>query len=129
MTHQTEHAGHAMGGGNMAALMQQCLQNCQDCHRSCLALVPHCLGMGGAHAAADHIVLLLDCANSCATSVDFMLRGSTFHGPVCGVCAEVCARCAEECARLAGNDPQMQACAEACRRCADSCRQMAGMAA
>jgi hypothetical protein len=111
----------------MAAMMQQCIQNCQDCHRSCLALVPHCLQLGGAHAAADHIVLLLDCADSCAASVDFMLRGSSFHGPVCGVCAAVCARCAESCARFA-DDAQMQECAAVCRRCAESCRQMAAMA-
>jgi len=104
--------------------MQQCIQNCTECHNTCVATVTHCLQMGGPHAEATHIRLLLDCAEICATSANFMLRGSDLHGRTCGVCAEVCARCAEACARF-GADPQMQACADMCRRCAESCRRMA----
>ncbi|HWW76412.1 MAG TPA: four-helix bundle copper-binding protein [Pyrinomonadaceae bacterium] len=108
--------------------MQQCIQNCTECHRACLEMVAHCLGVGGQHAEPAHIRLLLDCAEICQTSADFMIRGSEFHGRTCGVCAEVCTRCAEECERLAGDDEMMKRCAEICRRCADSCRQMAGTA-
>lgn len=109
--------------------MRNCIANCSACHQICEETVNHCLEMGGAHAAPDHIRLLLDCAQVCATSADFMLRGSTFHGQVCGVCAVVCERCAEDCDRLAGDDDLMRRCAETCRACADSCRQMAAMAA
>lgn len=77
--------------------MEQCITNCLDCHRLCLATVPHCLQMGGPHAAAQHIGLLLDCAESCQTSANFMLRISDFHARVCGVCAEICAQCAQDC--------------------------------
>jgi hypothetical protein len=117
-----------MPGSMMEQEMQQCIQNCLSCHSICLSTVTHCLQQGGHHAGSGHIRLLLDCAEICQTSANFMLRGSDLHPRTCGVCAEVCTRCAEDCARF-GDDAQMQACAAACRRCADSCRYMAGMAA
>jgi hypothetical protein len=104
--------------------MRECIQNCSDCHNVCMETVDHCLHLGGAHAEASHIRLLLDCAQICATSADFMLRGSDSHQQLCGLCAEICDRCAEDCERF-GDDEQMRRCAELCRRCAESCRRMA----
>jgi hypothetical protein len=122
------HTGHDMAQGTSHQMtsqdMQQCIQECLNCHRICLSTVAHCLQMGGRHAEATHITLLLDCAEICQTSANFMLRGSQFHTRTCGVCAEGCARCAEDCARF-GDDRMMQECAQACWRCAESCRQMA----
>ena len=80
--------------------------------------------MGGQHVEATHIRTLLDCAEICQTSANFMLRGSDEHKRTCAACAAVCQRCAEECARVT-DDPVMQDCAETCRRCADSCEAMA----
>jgi hypothetical protein len=114
-------------GHQMSEEMQRCIQACLDCHRICLETVTHCLQMGGKHADPAHIRLLLDCAEICQTSANFMLRGSDLHGRTCAVCAEVCERCAQDCAQF--DDAQMKACAEACRRCAESCRRMAGTAA
>ncbi len=104
--------------------MQQCIQNCLDCHSICLNTVTYCLQKGGRHAELAHIRLMLDCAEICNTSANFMLRGSDLHARTCGVCAELCQRCAEDCDRM-GDDAQMKACADICRRCADSCRKMA----
>jgi hypothetical protein len=120
MTHATSR--------QLSGNMQQCIQECLNCHSVCLATIPHCLSMGGQHAEAGHIALLLDCAEICQTSANFMLRGSVFHTRTCGVCAEVCEQCAQDCERM-GDDPQMNTCVDACRRCAESCRQMATMAA
>lgn len=109
----------------MSTEMRDCISNCTECHTICVETVNHCLEMGGKHAEASHIRELLDCAQVCATSADFMLRGSDLHANVCGVCAEACERCAESCERLAEEDELMLRCAEICRRCAESCRQMA----
>lgn len=79
----------------------------------------------GRHAEAAHIRLLLDCVQICATSADFMARGSDLHAETCAVCADVCERCARDCEQF-GDDRVMRACAEACRRCGEACRQMAG---
>ena len=103
--------------------MQQCIENCTECHRVCLEAVAYCLQQGGKHAEAAHVRLLLDCAEICRTSADFMIRGSELHAVTCGACAEVCRRCAEECERM-GDDEVMRRCAEVCRRCEESCRQM-----
>jgi hypothetical protein len=109
--------------------MQECIDNCTQCHNICVETIDHCLEMGGKHADAAHIRILQDCAQACATSADFMLRGSDLHPQTCGVCAEACERCAESCEELADGDEQMLRCAEMCRTCAASCREMASAAA
>lgn len=108
--------------------MQQCIQECQQCFAVCSETTTHCLSMGGNHATAEHVTMLLDCADICRTAAAFMLRSSPLHARVCGVCADTCAACADSCERI-GDDEQMRACAAACRRCAKSCRQMAGATA
>lgn len=109
---------------NVSQEMRDCIQNCTECHSICMATVAHCLERGGEHASRSHITTLLDCAELCQTSANFMLRGSPLHTRTCGVCATACERCAADCERMGADDPQMLACAEACRRCADSCRYM-----
>ena len=109
----------------MPANMQSCIEECLTCHRICVETTQHCLEKGGKHAEAKHIRTLLDCAQICATSADFMLRGSDLHVDTCAACAEVCEACAKSCDRIA-DDAEMKRCADVCRRCAASCREMAG---
>ena len=123
MTHHLTSAPH------IDEAMHECIDKCSDCHDICVATVVHCLSMGGEHADAEHIRTLLDCAQACDASRDFMLRASNLHHAYCGACAKACERCAEACERLAGDDELMHECAETCRRCAESCRAMAGSAA
>jgi len=122
-----EHGMHAGMGTQMSQQMQNCIQECTNCHNVCLQTITHCLQMGGRHAEPGHIRLLMDCAEICQTSANFMLRMSDLHGETCGACAVVCERCAEDCERFT-DDPVMQQCAETCRRCAQSCREMAAAA-
>lgn len=103
--------------------MRECIDRCQSCQEICLEAIPHCLELGGKHAASEHIAMLMGCAEICDTSARFMLLGSEHHTRTCEVCAEVCEACAKDCDALA-DDEMMQRCAEACRRCAESCRQM-----
>jgi hypothetical protein len=86
-------------------------------------MIRHCLSLGGKHAAPDHIRTLIDCAQICATSADFMVRESPLHAHTCRACADVCAPCAASCEQLGG--AEMNQCAEECRRCAAACREMA----
>jgi hypothetical protein len=104
--------------------MQECIDVCSECATACTQTVVHCLEQGDEHAEPQHIRLLLDCAEICQTSANFMSRGSELHAETCAVCADVCERCAESCEQLDGEE--LQRCAEICRRCAESCRQMAG---
>jgi len=104
--------------------MQECIDNCLQCHAACLETVIYSLQQGGGHAEENHIRLLLDCAEICQTSANFMLRNSPQHAITCAACAEICERCAVECERFP-DDMQMSACARMCRKCADSCKEMA----
>lgn len=108
-----------------SAAMQACIDDCTSCHRTCLHNVRHCLEKGGKHADPSHIALLLDCAQICATSADFLTRHSAQHQGTCRVCAEICEACAKSCEAL--GDDMMKKCAEECRRCAESCRKMSAM--
>ena len=104
--------------------MQDCIAHCDDCHRACIAALVYCLGRGGDHAEASHVRLLRDCAQTCSTSADSMLRGSDAHRGTLRACAEICERCAEDCDRFE-NDQEMEECARICRTCAESCLRMA----
>ena len=105
--------------------MQHCIQECQRCASVCLSMAAtHCLEMGGKHVEPTHYRTMLDCAEICQTSANFMLRSSQLHAHTCRACAEVC----EECARSCEEVGDMQECVDACRRCAESCRKMAQMA-
>ncbi|MDD5463130.1 MAG: four-helix bundle copper-binding protein [Methylococcales bacterium] len=83
----------------------------------------HCLEMGGKHVEPEHFRLMMNCAEICQLSANFMLSSSRFHNRTCEVCAEICDACAMDCGRI-GN---MEECASTCRECADSCKQMASM--
>ncbi len=102
---------------------------CNECRDSCTEMVGHCLELGGRHAGREHIGLLIDCAEICASSSGFMLRESKHHKTVCTACAEVCRACAESCRSIGGGDEMMTHCAEVCERCAESCERMAGQSA
>ncbi|HSH96518.1 MAG TPA: four-helix bundle copper-binding protein, partial [Roseimicrobium sp.] len=91
--------------------MQQCIQNCTECHAVCAKMPAHCLKLGGPHAAPEHIGLLIDCAQICATSADFMLRVSPHHAHTCRACSVLCDACAKDCERIAGDDAMMKQCA------------------
>ena len=106
--------------------MQSCIDACTSCHQTCTHNVHHCLDKGGAHADSAHITLMLDCAQICATSADFLTRHSPNHKATCAVCAELCDACATSCDSF-GDDEMMKQCADECRRCAESCRMMASM--
>jgi hypothetical protein len=108
--------------------MQECIDRCDECRHECLSMLDHCLEKGGPHAEPEHIRLLVDCAEICQTSANFMSRGSDHHSETCDVCAEVCEACAESCEAIS-DDAELARCAEACRTCAQSCREMATAAA
>lgn len=113
-----------MGDARMNPALQQCITDCLDCHRICTEAVPHVLHGIGEHSEAEHLIAMLDCAQICALSADFMSRGSPHHAHVCGECAEICTACAALCDAHADPDSTMKRCAEACRRCAASCAAM-----
>ena len=113
--HTAEHRSQAMS---------DCIDDCMHCHAICLETINYCLGMGGQHAAPEHMSLLATCAEICKTSANTMLRGAIVTAPICSACAQVCRQCGKSCERM-GEDAAMMRCAAACRRCSESCAAVA----
>jgi len=103
--------------------MQECINECTNCHRVCLETLTYCLNKGGRLSEAHHLRLLTDCAEICQISANFMLRNSELHVYTCGACAEICERCARSCEEMSYDD-LMARCAESFRSCAALCREM-----
>ena len=111
---------------NFSQDMHDCIHHCQDCHDVCLETLQHCLERGGKYSEAGTIRALMDCAQMCSLSSDFMVRGSKLHRDTCGLCAKACEICGAACAALS-DDAMMQRCVDICAKCAKSCRQMSAM--
>ena len=110
------------GTTQRAHTMEQCIENCTNCHRICLETAArHFREERPPELEESMVRLLLDCAEICRTSATFLMSGSDLHKLTCGVCAQICQRCATDCERVG----DMDACVEACRRCAESCKSMA----
>lgn len=105
--------------------MKNCFENCQQCHVICLqTAMNHCLEAGEAHVEPAHMRLMLNCAEICQTTANFMISNSSVSSAVCQACAVVCTACADSCEEVG----EMSECVEACRRCAESCEKMSKMA-
>src|ERR1044072_5062116 len=76
---------------------QMCINDCFDCHSTCLETIAYCLQKGGNHAGESNIFLLQDCAEICQASGNFIIRTSEFYEKVCELCAEICESCAKTC--------------------------------
>lgn len=104
--------------------MQSCIDICNRCAQTCLqTAMNHCLEMGGRHVEPEHFRLMMNCAEICQLSANFMLSSSRFHHLACEACAEICEACAMDCDSIG----DMEECASICHKCADSCKQMASM--
>jgi hypothetical protein len=107
------------------ASMLDCIDACRLCHETCLqTALTHCLQQGGKHVEPEHFRLMINCAELCQTSVNFMLGQSPLHAVVCNACAQVCRACAESCDEVG----DMDECARVCRDCAAHCEKMGGEA-
>ncbi len=106
--------------------MREGLKACTRCSRVAKETLTFALFHGAEHAEADHLRRLMDCAEICQTTADFLLRASPQHGAICRACIEVCKACAED-ARAIGT-PELQRLADHCGRCAAACDTLAAAA-
>jgi hypothetical protein len=102
----------------------QCIEETARCSIVCRETIQHCLEKGKTHSHPMQIKTLMDCAELCQMTTQFLLNHSQFQERCCLFCAEICDVCEQKCNQLV-EDPQMQACAEACARCSEVCRAMA----
>lgn len=94
---------------------RSCIDSCLECHRACLQTVASA-GSAGPHA--EHLLLMVNCAELCLTTARFMMTSPGLDKVLAQACATVCMACAEQCDQHEG----MRASAAACRHCATHCK-------
>lgn len=100
---------------------QKAIEASLRCFRTCTdMLASHCLEKGGKHAEAEHVRLMMTCAEICRTTATLLLLKSRHFSELCEECAEICEDCAKSCENL----HDMEECAQTCRFCAEACREM-----
>lgn len=106
--------------------VQQCINDCFDCHFVCKETVVYSLELGKEHAEASHIRQLYACAEICATMANFATLAAHGTSKLAGACGDICEITAQSCDKFSTDRP-MLSCAEACRKCAESCKIVSGM--
>lgn len=94
---------------NAVELVNQCAGACNESFAGCLQA-------GGEHATADHLQYILDCAEACRLSAEFMQRHSPNYMDAVSLCASVARSCAHNMRSLQDNEL-----AELCERTATAC--------
>lgn len=103
----------------MAGTFESCIRTTLECLRACLACENCCLDGNMKQGSR----LCHECAEVCALSLSFMLRGSQFAAEVCALCVKTCRACAAECKKF--DDEMCRACVRACEACAAECEKVA----
>ena len=92
----------AMEHPSLSQDIQECIAECLNCYCTCTqAAMNQCLEEGGDHVQPEHFRLMVNCADLCRTTADFMLSSSSTYAEVCSVCADGCDACAESCREMA----------------------------
>ncbi len=102
--------------------MQDCIESCANCSGTCVETLSYCMSHGGEYVEASHMRLLLDCADICQITANFLRRGSLTYSQVCRTCADICQVCAESCRFV--DDKLMTKCSEICEECAATCEMV-----
>lgn len=101
----------------MEQIALDCITSCEKCRAACIRAVTQSLELGGEYARREHIRLLLDCAEICQVSVNFLLRGSPSAGYFCSIGGRLCDRYVRNYKGLGGLDECVVACENAAVLC------------
>ncbi len=96
--------------------------DCQRCIDGCKRAESFCEQKGGKFNDQDHIRHIKDCITACATSADFLKRGSALSKDSAKMTIDACNKCATSCESLGGD--ALKSCADDCRRLAESLRKV-----
>lgn len=76
-----------MQPASLAREMQQCIDECLHCQRICMEIaMNHCLTMEGRHVEHNHFHLMMNCAEICHTSAEFMMSSSPLYADMRRLC-------------------------------------------
>lgn len=106
----------------LPADMQQAIDACLEAYKVCGETAYVCQQ----NSSTDPRMMqtmhrLVDCAEICIVTANFMLRRSENHPLTCEACVEICAQTARDCEALAEQDECFARCAQVCRLCSEAC--------
>ncbi len=109
----TIHAARKEGG-----MSECCIESLEECTRACLDCVLHAVREGN---MVTCVLICLDCADLCATTLRVIARNSIRPDDFAKLCVYVCRQCVTECRKY--EHAHCQNCANVCERCAMECEK------
>jgi hypothetical protein len=111
-----------------AGVLAAAIDALTDCAQACTLDADANLGERDVMEMVKCVVLCLNCADVCVTTVAVISRRTAFEKsiaePLLQACAAICKSCGDECARHAAMYPHCRVCEDACRRGEQACRDL-----
>jgi hypothetical protein len=110
------------------ALLAAAVEEALSCFQTCTACADACLSEDMVADLTKCIRTNLDCATTCAATVEILSRHTGYDANITRgqlqACIAACRACADECEQHAGHHEHCRVCAEACRSCARACQEL-----
>jgi hypothetical protein len=110
--------------GLLAAAIEEAL----SCFQTCTACADACLSEDMVADLTKCIRTNLDCATTCAATVEVLSRHTGYDANITRgqleACIAACKACGDECSQHASMHEHCKVCADACRSCEQACQQL-----
>ena len=109
-------------------LLAAAIEEALSCFQTCTACADACLSEDMVADLTKCIRTNLDCATTCAATVEVLSRHTGYDANITRgqlqACIAACKACGDECSSHASMHEHCKVCAEACRSCEQACQQL-----
>ena len=109
-------------------LLARAIEEALSCFQTCTACADACLSEDMVAELAKCIRTDLDCATTCAATVEVLSRHTGYDANITRAqleaCIAACKACGDECAQHSQMHEHCKVCADACRACEQACREL-----
>ena len=110
------------------ALLGRAIEQALSCFQTCTACADACLSEDMVADLTKCIRSNLDCATTCAATVEVLSRHTGYDANITRTqlqaCIAACKACGDLCAEHAEMHEHCRVCAEACRTCEQACNEL-----
>ena len=110
------------------ALLARAIEEALSCFQTCTACADACLREDTVADLTKCIRSNLDCATTCAATVEVLSRHTGYDANITRAqlqaCIAACKACGDECAQHAEMHEHCRVCADACRACEQACNEL-----
>ncbi len=109
-------------------LLARAIEEALNCFQTCTACADACLSEDMVADLTKCIRSNLDCATTCAATVEVLSRHTGYDANITRAqlqaCIAACRACGDECAQHADMHEHCRVCADACRTCEQACQAL-----